>query len=164
MGVSSDNTPVATEEDFLCDMLDSLFCNGVPFSTGTRDGLEMEELIRGFLFCESALPAVEFTFEALFTSFDDSEELELLPIPPRRALNFRLVAFMASYVSIRCSLSNRIHEGLCFQEVFYIQLCRAIKNKCRDVRNLFVRAPTVQPCPTKNLAHPQDLSSKSFKQ
>jgi hypothetical protein len=49
--------------------------------------------IRRFLVCESAL-VVDVESAALLASFEETLVVDLFPIPFRRALNLRLVAFM----------------------------------------------------------------------
>ena len=78
---------VAREIDFWCaiDMDDA---GDLEVEVRVEGGV-----IRRFFARESAV-VVESSLEALFTSFEDREVVDLLPIPFRRALNFRLVAFM----------------------------------------------------------------------
>ena len=96
-GVSVASVPDTREADFLWVMAED-----VDFDNGFLVGVKAEGTMRRLFACESASPGVveltladRSTFDALFTSFDESEVVDLLPIPFRRALNFRFVAFMA---------------------------------------------------------------------
>lgn len=54
---------------------------------------EEKSAIRRFLVCKSAL-VVDVESAALLASFEETLVVDLFPIPFRRALNLRLVAFM----------------------------------------------------------------------
>ena len=65
-------------------------------------GAEVEEITRRLFTSESPSPAAVgpvagglSILETMFASFGGSEVADLLPIPLRRALNFRFVAFIA---------------------------------------------------------------------
>ena len=95
-GVSAAKVPDAKEVDFLWIMAEDL-----DFDSTFLVGVETTGAIRRFFAFESPSPAeVESVvadrsmLEALFTSFGGSEVVDLLPIPLRRVLNFRFVAFM----------------------------------------------------------------------
>lgn len=99
LGVSVVKAPAAMEADFLWAI-----AGGVDFDNAFFARVEAEGTIRRFFNCESPLLADVVSMvvagdrsmlEALFTSLDGSEVVDLLPIPLRRALNFRFVAFMA---------------------------------------------------------------------
>lgn len=81
----------ASEADFLCDMVAEEDLGSWELGVRVEIGI-----IRRF-FARLSIEEVDVSsgLEALFTSFDDREVLDLLPMPFRRALNFRLVAFMA---------------------------------------------------------------------
>jgi hypothetical protein len=98
LGVSVSKAPDAREADFLWVMAED-----GDFDEAFFVAAEAEGAIRRFFTCESPSPGVvepmvadRSMFEALFTSFEGSEVVDLLPIPLRRALNFRFVAFMVS--------------------------------------------------------------------
>lgn len=96
LGPSVPTVADAREADFLWAMTED-----VDFDKAFFAMFESEGAIRRFFVCELASPAVvepmvggRSVFEALFASFGGSEVVDLLPIPLRRALNFRFVAFM----------------------------------------------------------------------
>ena len=97
MGVSVSKVPDAREEDFLCVMVEDVDFDNPFFAAAKSDGT-----IRRFFTCESPSPVPvapmaggTSILEALLTSFGGNEVADLLPIPLRRALNFRFVAFIA---------------------------------------------------------------------
>lgn len=103
MGDSVVKVSDAREADFLC-----VEAEGVGFEDVFFVATEAEAASRIFFDCEStSLADVELmvvgwsVLEALFTSFGGSEVVDLLPMPLRRALNFRFVAFM----TVQCRYS-----------------------------------------------------------
>ena len=101
LGVSAAKVPDAREADFLWVMAEDLALDNTLFV-----GVDATGAIRRFFAFESPSPA-DFgsmvadrsMLDALFTSFGGSEVVDLLPIPLRRVLNFRFVAFMLDDVS-----------------------------------------------------------------
>jgi hypothetical protein len=92
LGVSTAKIPDAGEADFFCVMADRMLVGLVDFDRVFR--VEFAERMRRFFACESASPR-EFRSTLEASSFDVKEVVDLLPIPLRRAWNFRFVAFMA---------------------------------------------------------------------
>jgi hypothetical protein len=90
---------VARDVDFLRGMA---FDDGLAKSRDLNcevfcDDIELESLIRRFFAWESGSVAdVKSVREALFTSLEDNEVVDLFPIPLSRALNFRFVAFIST--------------------------------------------------------------------
>lgn len=101
LGVSLVNDADAQEADFLWVIVDRRVAEDEVFDKVFFLVVEAEGIMRRFFASESASPVAvklfvaKSTLEALFTPFDDNEVVDLLPIPLRRALNFRFVAFMA---------------------------------------------------------------------
>jgi hypothetical protein len=84
LGVSVANAPVASEADFLWVLADRLLVGVVDLAV-LRLGVRFEEIMRRFFACESAsLAEGKSRLDALFTSVDDNEVVDLLPIPLRR--------------------------------------------------------------------------------
>lgn len=79
---------VAREIDFWCAIVTAE-------DAGNLEVAVEGGVIRRFFVCVSLEVAVESGLETLFTSFEDNEVVDLLPMPFRRALNLRFVAFMA---------------------------------------------------------------------
>lgn len=97
MGASVPKVPDARDDDFLWVMFEDVVFNNPVLARAENEGT-----IRRLFMCES--PSAEVLWpagtggsmlEILFTSLDGSEVADLLPIPWRRALNFRFVAFIA---------------------------------------------------------------------
>jgi hypothetical protein len=102
LGVSASSVAVAVDADFLCgiDAAADSFVARVFTAENVGESIGVEGLVLRFLDIEDVLSMssvdVKSTLDVLFTFFwEESEVVDLLPIPLRRALNFRLVTFIA---------------------------------------------------------------------
>jgi len=99
LGDSVVTTAVARDVDFVCGIaFVELLVKSLEVTCDVFwDDIESELLVRRFLACESgSLAGVKSVREALFTSLEDKEVVDLFPIPFKRALNFRFVAFIST--------------------------------------------------------------------
>lgn len=93
----------ASEADFLCAIV--IVEETVDLENGEWEaGIEVGVIRRFFARLSVAVPS---GLEALFTSFEEREVVDLLPMPLRRALNLRFVAFMARGISRVSELERR---------------------------------------------------------
>ena len=129
--VSVSKVPDAREDDFLWVMLED-----VDFDNPSFAGAEVEGLTRRLFTSESSSPAAvgpiaggRVILETLFTSFGGSEVADLLPIPLRRALNFRFVAFIAA---------SLFEESLPFFHNAGVQEERRVESKVEKGNMIFI--------------------------